>query len=192
MRHADTFPPKNGIIVVIYLKILTLKCPVSDDILCRCKCRLKCSEKIPVVQRETVPTHNYIFSCIVAEQPFTMRTDAKRHRQMSFVHYVTVQSVKTRVCKKAFAALHQITNNKIDLIIKQIMEGESAPYPCEREKHENRPQRIISSRTDHVKEHINQFSAELSHYSRHDNPNRQYLAPDLNINRMYQLYWGWC
>jgi len=113
------------------------KYPVSDDILCRSKCRLKYSEKIPVTQRETVLTslyqlddnskNNCIFSGIVAVQPYTMRTEAKRLRQMSFAYYVTVQSVKTRVCKKAFAALHQITNNKIDHIIKQIMEGKSAP-----------------------------------------------------------------
>ena len=169
---------------------------------CRCKCRLKCGEKIPVTQRETVLTsfyqldenskNSYIFSSIVALQPYTMRMDAGRHRQMSFAYYITVQGVKTRVCKKAFAALHQITNNKIDHISRQILEGKSAPHPCERGRHGNRPQRISSSRTEQVKEHINQFPAENSHYSRHDNPNRQYLAPDLNINRMYQLYRDWC
>ena len=175
---------------------------VSDDVLCRCKCHLKCSEKIPVTQRATVLTsfyqldenskNSYIFNSIVSIQPYSMRMDAERHRQMSFAYYVTVQSVKTRVCKKAFAALHQITNNKIDHIIKQVMEGRSAPHPCERGKHGNRPQRISSIRIEHVKEHINQFTAEYSHYSRHDNPNRQYLAPDLSINRMYQLYRDWC
>lgn len=36
-----------------------------------------------------------------------------------------------------------------------------------------------------VKEHVETYS---SHYSRHDNPNRCYLSPELSVAKMYQLY----
>ncbi|KXJ20296.1 hypothetical protein AC249_AIPGENE28589 [Exaiptasia diaphana] len=39
-----------------------------------------------------------------------------------------------------------------------------------------------------IKQHIQSFPTEISHYSRDDNPNKKYLSADLSINRMYMLY----
>jgi len=121
-----------------------------------------------------------------------MRVNAARHRQQSFGYYVTLECHRVRICKKAFAALHQITNSKIDHVLKQLAAGLSAPRPVQRGKHNNRPQRVNESKVKQVKQHIMLFPAESSHYSRESNPNRMYLSPDLNINRLYGLYKIWC
>jgi hypothetical protein len=70
--------------------------------------------------------------------------------------------------------------------------GKSAPSPDKRGKHNNRPKRTDSQKVAEVKEHISSFPTETSHYSRHHNPNRQYLSSVLNISLMYRLYCEWC
>lgn len=43
-----------------------------------------------------------------------------------------------------------------------------------------------------VCDHIESFPNEKSHYTRHHNPNRRYLSPDLNLRLMYNLYVQHC
>ena len=60
-----------------------------------------------------------------------------------------------------------------------------------RRRHSNRPNRLPESHRDLVREHIRLYPAELSHYSRHDNPNRKYLPATLTINSMCDQYTEW-
>ena len=39
-----------------------------------------------------------------------------------------------------------------------------------------------------VKEQIESFPKYRSHYTRQDNPNQQYLSPELSIAKMYAMY----
>jgi len=67
-------------------------------------------------------------------KPTTMGLDAKCHRRMSFAYPVIVEAIKTHVYKKALAALHQVSCIKTDHILKQIINGQSAPHLCQRGK----------------------------------------------------------
>ena len=60
-----------------------------------------------------------------------------------------------------------------------------------RGKRDNRPNRISQRKIDEVKEHINLFPAEPSHYSRTSNPNRLYLSATLTISEMFRQYEAW-
>ena len=54
---------------------------------------------------------------------------------MSFHYHVLVDGEVVRVYKKAFAALHQITESKIYHLTQQIQNVTTTPHPSYREKH---------------------------------------------------------
>ena len=58
-------------------------------------------------------------------------------------------------------------------------------------QHANRPNHLSQEQVDMVKEHIESYPAESSHYSRHKNPNRLYLSPFLTISEMLRQYEVW-
>jgi len=136
--------------------------------------------------------NSYLFQAITSYSPKVLCLGSARHRKMSLYYSVVVGARRIYVCKKAFVQLHQITNSKVDHTRKQITVGKTAPSPVRRGKHKNRPHRLDSAKVDDVKCHIQQFPAEMSHYSRNNNPNRQYLSPWLNISMMYCLYKDSC
>jgi len=95
------------------------KQPCLNLNLCSAKCRRKCDTKLSSEQRNAIfqsyyemeneDTKNaHIFGCVSLLKPRTHRLDAKTHRQMSFCYSVQGDGSKMYVCKKAFAALHQI------------------------------------------------------------------------------------
>lgn len=53
---------------------------------------------------------------------------------------------------------------------------------------------VASNKIDdtNVMKHKKSFPAYTSHYTRAHNPRRQYLNPDLNIKKMYELYVTQC
>ena len=56
-------------------------------------------------------------------------------------------------------------------------------------KEEDKPANKTDRETvDSVKAHINSIPRYKSHYSRKDNPHREFLNPYLSIQKMYQLY----
>jgi hypothetical protein len=183
-------------------KKVEAKAPVLTDVLCREKCRMKCNERLKSENRLEIfqrfhavdvnSKNNYLCQSITARDPKTLCVAAKGHRKKSFWYSVVIQGERQRVCKKAFTQLHQITNSKVDWLLRQIVAGKNAPSPDRRGKHDNRPRRTEPQKVAEVKEHISQFPAETSHYSRHENPSRLYLAPTLNISLMYRLYKEWC
>jgi len=125
-------------------------------------------------------------------KPKVRRCNAKKHRIVTLLYYVTVNHTSTRICKKAFTNLHKITNGKLDHIGRQVAAGLSAPRPHGRGRHSSRPSRCSDDLMSKVCEHINSFPAEDSHYSRVHNPCRKYLLSTLNVAKMYNLYKEWC
>lgn len=95
----------------------------SSEILCREKCKRKCSEKIDMSHRQhifdsfyaldTNSKNCYLFKSIKPVKPQVQRMQAKKHREMSFHYEVVVNGETIIVCKKAFETLHQITSMKI-------------------------------------------------------------------------------
>lgn len=88
-------------------------------------------------------------------------------------YYVKCNSVSIRVCKKAFLAIHGVSNDRVSRSV--IEKGTHESYKRGKFK---------SANIRYVKSHIESIPAEVSHYCRKDNPNRRYLSADLNIRKM--------
>ena len=123
--------------------------------------------------------------------PKTVVVSSERHRGVSVRYGVVVGGSRISVCKKAFMSLHVITQSKVDHLVQQARAQQATARPCLRGKHANRPNRLSEEKVDMVKEHIQSYPAESSHYSRHKNPNRLYLSPFLSISEMYRQYEVW-
>lgn len=52
--------------------------------------------------------------------------------------------------------------------------------------------KIFDENINYAKDYILSFPAYTSHYTRHHNPNRNYLSSDLNVRKMFQLYTEKC
>ena len=114
-------------------KKVEAKVPIMSNILCREKCRLKCSERFTVNMREDVlqryhgmdtdSKNNYIFQCITSYEPKVLHCHAKSHRKKSFRYSIMIAAEREYVCKKAFVQLHRITSSKVDHLLKQIIAG---------------------------------------------------------------------
>lgn len=57
-----------------------------------------------------------------------------------------------------------------------------------RGQHDNRPHRTADADLERLKQHIKSFPRCQSHYSRHKNPHKRFLSPELDIRKMYNLY----
>jgi len=132
----------------------------------------------------------YICANMKPLAPTVRLCQAKHHRAISFVCYVTVGCSSLPVCKNAFMKLHAISGGKVRF--EQLSSGRTAPRPSARGKHNNRFNRCPEDMASNVKEHIRMFPTEESHYSRTCNPNRKYLSPELTVSKMYMLYKSWC
>lgn len=101
-------------------------------------------------------------------------------RQHSRTFYVKRGSVSVRVCKEAFLSMHGVPNSRLTVSGRTV-------HSDQRERHE--PNNTTKSDTiGSIKMHINSFPQYKYHYSRKDNPNREFLTPYLTIQKMYQLY----
>jgi len=176
------------------------KKPVLDERLCNC--RLRCDEKFTDAQRQALfdsfytlddnGKNVYIFKSLKPIAPKSLMLNAKTHRKSSFTYWVTSGTAECRVCKLAYRRLHQISNSKVFHIAQQVAAGLSVPKPDGRGRHDTRPHRCSEESLSFVKEHIRRFPSESSHYSRACNMSRQYLSPELTIEKMYKLYQQWC
>ena len=80
-------------------------------------------------------------------------------------------SVSVRVCKKAFLKIHDVSNGRLDRILRAHQNAGGSPHCDQRGKHE--PGNKTRKETiDVIKAHVNSFPRYKSHYSRKDNPNR--------------------
>ena len=92
-----------------------------------------------------------------------------------------------KVCKGIFLRTYGISNGRIDRALQSQMKESGSPHMDQRGRHEPK-NKTPQSAIDEVKAHISSFPKYRSHYSRRDNPNKQYLSPDLSISKMYSLY----
>lgn len=95
-----------------------------------------------------------------------------------------------KVCKKCFLDTFQISDGRMTRALKKIKSGLS-PGADLRGKHEPAT-KIPNAQKQLVMDHINMFPKFQSHYTRLDNPHRQYLDPELNVKKMYEAYVVWC
>lgn len=133
----------------------------------------------------------YLHVCgCVKIQPVSRRyspSGSSLRRQNSRFLYVKKGAVSTRVCKKAFLNMHSVSNGRLDCALKAQVDDGVALHCDQRGRHEpgnkTKPEVI-----DHIKAHINSFPQYKSHYSRAENPHRQFLSPHLTLQMLYLLY----
>ena len=109
-------------------------------------------------------------------------------REFNFEYYVKVNAVDVKICKEMFLALHGLQNSRkrIENNQNQIKSGNVVAKADGRGKHKNRPHAFSEEILDIAREFINSIPKYVSHYSRNQNPNRQYLDCDLTINSLYK------
>ncbi|UYV82284.1 hypothetical protein LAZ67_21001583 [Cordylochernes scorpioides] len=166
------------------------------DIICRC--RQKCNQKILSHDREAamktfysldsqLAQNIFLRGCIRAKEIKRRRpsNNTKEPRSHSFTYYFRKDKHDIPVCKKYFRDTYQVSDGRI--------------YKCSSKEQvtslfDQRKGRAASNKIDdtHVVKHIKSFPAYTSHYTRAHNPRRQYLNPDLNIKKMYELYATQC
>lgn len=83
--------------------------------------------------------------------------------------------------------LYGITAKRLRRLCEHASSGYSTPPTDKRGKH-NSHHRINSDLVKQVKNHIESFPAQESHYSRSDNHGKLFLSENLSIRRMYHLY----
>ena len=176
-----------------------------------CNCRLKCPLKFSDDERHKILTHynkldtgdaqrDYLASLIQIEDPKrvgaagksgsrVMRHGSKPFQRCAVKYFVTIGGKRVRVCKQYFSSLHGLSpqNSVLRQIVQQVKKMGFVTKDG-RGKHSTRPHRLTEEVKGKVHQHISSFPAQKSHYSRAKNPDKKYLAEDLNVSRMYNLF----
>ena len=118
-------------------------------------------------------------------------TSAHSRRQYTRVFYVNNGGVSIRVCKTAFLRIHGISNGRLSRALSAALKEGGTPHQDQRGHHEPK-NKTDATKLNIIDEHIESFPQYTSHYSRHDNPHRRYLSPELSITKMYELYREFC
>lgn len=165
-----------------------------------CKCKKKCSEQFSEDERRGIFVNFWemgnfgkqnAYLCGLVHQVQIKqkrpRDGSKSGRVCSYVYNLQHQDRTTKVCKTFFLDTFGMTSDGRVLRALQKIRNERSPGEDLRGKHT--PSKKISDLQKQVViDHINKFPACEGHYTRKDNPNRNFLNPELNIRKMYELY----
>lgn len=118
-------------------------------------------------------------------------TPGTSRREYSRVFYLNNKGVSVRVCKLLILRKYAISNGWLDRALKAQVKESGLAHMDERGKHApgNKTEEAV---VEQVKRHVDSFPKYRSHYSRHDNPNCQYLSPELSVAKMYSMYKAEC
>lgn len=107
------------------------------------------------------------------------------HRQ-STIHYTIPDGTGDviKVCRNTFLNVFGVTRKKVCTIIKKKKMGESTFVDKRRR---TCPGKYTLDDILSVREHINSIPRDVSHYARAKS-NREFLSPDLNINRLHKAF----
>ena len=166
-----------------------------------CRCAMHCFERITAIDQNKIfkefnelgsfdLQNAYLHGLIKGYEPKRRYTSqrSESRRQRSYSYHVRAQGKECKVCLKAFLSIHGVSNKRVMTARK----GQTTPTLDQRGKHDKRPNKTPPNAVDAIKSHILSFPRQMSHYSRHDNPNRRYLSPELSITKMHQLYMQKC
>lgn len=165
-----------------------------------CSCPLKCHIKVTEERQQN------LFKAFRSLTSFDLQTanicslievsnisrrykkdEGESRREKTRLYYLTLENGnKVKVCKAFFKNVFQISDGRITRALRNKATGGTPPV-------DRRGKHIPSNKTseeklNEVKQFINRFPSYQSHYSRKKNPERRYLAPDLCLSKMYNLY----
>lgn len=90
-----------------------------------------------------------------------------------------------KVCQKNICNIFSITPRRIQILIEKLKDN--ITVTDKRGLHKNRPRSITDETKLKIREHINSFPRQESHYSRGKTEN-EYLSANLNLNIMFKLF----
>ena len=128
----------------------------------------------------------YICGCVkvLSIKRHYSSTEATPKRNFSGVYYVNNSGVSTQVCKTAFLRIHGVSNGRVNRALQVSLKEGGTPHQDQWGRH------VPANKTTEedlaaVRQRIKMFPKYRSHYSRADNPNREYLNPELSTVKMY-------
>ena len=107
-------------------------------------------------------------------------------RSSSYYYRVKTQGGDV-VCKQAFISNNGITAKKLRRLCEHAASGSSTPPTDKRGKHNNH-HCIDSDLVKQVKNYIESFPPQESHYFGSDNHGKLFLSENFRIHCMYHLY----
>lgn len=139
-------------------------------------------------------SQNAYLCCLTTCKPIQRERDGSRSRKQTGMYvYSTVldDDVRIEVCKKYFLDSFQISNGRLLRAVVKVKESK----PLGEDKHGKKgfqSHKITKAMKVSVRKYIRYFSQYHNHYTRTQLPNKLYLHPDLNINKMYDMYKDSC
>uniref|UniRef100_A0A6P7F869 Uncharacterized protein LOC114325933 n=1 Tax=Diabrotica virgifera virgifera TaxID=50390 RepID=A0A6P7F869_DIAVI len=111
-------------------------------------------------------------------------------RKLRSIEYsVLFESNEFKVCRKAFYAIHGVTEKRVRTVLNKV--STSGTVELDRRGNKNPVNKVSVEMKETVMLHVNSLPKCSSHYSRAKSPYRKYLSTDLNINKLYDLYCEW-
>lgn len=158
-----------------------------------CGCARRCFDKLSEEKRQKIfngywkmksfdMQTAYLCGCVKIFPVKRRYTGSKSRRSFTRDYYV-----RDGVCKTAFLRMHDISNGRVQRALEGLSKTGGTPKPDERGHHIPK-HKTSDADISYVKEHIESFPRQESHYSRKSNPNRQYLSQTLSLTKMYALY----
>lgn len=108
-------------------------------------------------------------------------------RRQSTVYYTIPDGngQHAQVCRKTFSTIFAITHRKVQELVERKKRGDSS-FIDQRGKNSKRSKFTLNLKQQ-IRKHITAFPREENHYSR-SKSSREFLSPDLNINRMFLAF----
>lgn len=167
-----------------------------------CHCPLKCSEKINKDRQNQLRQQFYEMSDWSVQTAYICaqvkvskikkrytKTAESRRQNSKYYYLPNADGHDVRVCKVFFQGVLSLSDGRIARATNQKVDG--VPQADQRGRHSPH-NKTPENDSMFVYEFIQQFQTYTSHYSRAKNPNRSYLSPELNLNKMYEMYREHC
>lgn len=127
-------------------------------------------------------------SCIDITTPARRLVDHESKKKFTYKYSVNLLGRKFEVCKAGLMDIFKVTSSRLRTLQHKMEQGELLPKD-RRGVHHNRPHQVSEEVKQNIRNHINMFPTYETHYARKDgDPLRLYLAPELSIGKMYDLY----
>lgn len=176
---------------------------------CSTHCRRKCQEKFSDDHRQQINRTYWSYSFgerrlwldghinilqVKRRRGDTMESDLKRNKSLQF-KLPQPDGSKLTVCKIMF--IHTLglkTDGTITEFVRRKLEGVNASDSGTSSSHtltaDTRGQAAATNKKDHdvIRQHINSYHPQVSHYTREHAPNRRYLESHLSITGYFLLH----
>ena len=162
------------------------------------KCRMKCDEKVSAEEQKSIFTEFWKLGTWDLQTQFISGSvhvsSVKRHRPGSENAKTTTRAfylADKKVCKTFFLQVLGISQGRLQRCIERKTKNSGVGLTDRRGRH-SPFNKTADDKMQFVKDHIKSFPKYHSHYSRKQNPNKQYLSPSLDLAKMYKLYKAKC